>query len=117
MLVPVAGGLIIGLMARYGSEKIRGHEIPEALEAILIGQSRMSPKVAVLKRATAEKQPGTAAAAAKPAPALIMPRRLIADSSTLSGSVRRLTRCHGRTVCFLKLSCCHNASYKMGAAL
>jgi chloride channel protein, CIC family len=49
VLVPVAGGLIIGLMARYGSERIRGHGIPEAMEAILIGQSRMQPKVAVLK--------------------------------------------------------------------
>jgi chloride channel protein, CIC family len=49
ILVPVAGGLLIGLMARFGSEKIRGHGIPEALEAILIGRSRMSPKVAILK--------------------------------------------------------------------
>ncbi|MDL2409027.1 chloride channel protein [Rhizobium calliandrae] len=46
---PVIGGMVIGLMARYGSEKIRGHGIPEAIEAILIGGSRMSPKVAVLK--------------------------------------------------------------------
>jgi H+/Cl- antiporter ClcA/CBS domain-containing protein len=46
---PVIGGLVIGLMARFGSEKIRGHGIPEAIEAILIGESRMSPKVAVLK--------------------------------------------------------------------
>src|SRR6202035_2780273 len=49
IVVPVVGALIIGLMARFGSPKIRGHGIPEALEAILIGQSRMSPKVAVLK--------------------------------------------------------------------
>jgi len=49
IFVPVIGGLIIGLMARYGSEKIRGHGIPEALEAILIDRSKMSPKVAVLK--------------------------------------------------------------------
>lgn len=49
VLIPTAGSLIIGLMARYGSEKIRGHGIPEAIEAILFGQSRMSPKVAVLK--------------------------------------------------------------------
>ena len=47
-LVPVAGGLIIGLFARFGSEKIRGHGIPEAMEAILIGRSRMSAKIAVL---------------------------------------------------------------------
>jgi H+/Cl- antiporter ClcA len=49
ILVPVLGGLIIGLMARFGSDRIRGHGIPEAIEAILIGQSRMSPRVAVLK--------------------------------------------------------------------
>ena len=49
VLVPVIGGLVIGLMARYGSEKIRGHGIPEALEAILIGRSRVEPKVALLK--------------------------------------------------------------------
>jgi H+/Cl- antiporter ClcA len=49
IFVPAVGGLIIGLMARFGSERIRGHGIPEAMEAILIGQSRMQPKVAVLK--------------------------------------------------------------------
>jgi H+/Cl- antiporter ClcA/CBS domain-containing protein len=49
VLVPMAGGLAVGLLARYGSEKIRGHGIPEAMEAILIGRSRMSAKVAVLK--------------------------------------------------------------------
>jgi H+/Cl- antiporter ClcA/CBS domain-containing protein len=49
IFVPMIGGLLIGLMARYGSEKIRGHGIPEAMEAILIGRSRMSAKVALLK--------------------------------------------------------------------
>ena len=49
VIVPMIGGLIIGFMARYGSEKIRGHGIPEALEAILFGRSRMEPRVAVLK--------------------------------------------------------------------
>ena len=48
-LVPVAGCLVIGLMARYGSEKIRGHGIPEAIEAILIGRSRIQARVALLK--------------------------------------------------------------------
>ncbi|MGH8024652.1 MAG: chloride channel protein, partial [Limisphaerales bacterium] len=47
--VPVAGALIIGLMARFGSEKIRGHGIPEALEAILLGRSLINPIVAILK--------------------------------------------------------------------
>lgn len=47
--MPVIGGLIVGLMARYGSDKIRGHGIPEAIEAVLFGKSKMSPRVAVLK--------------------------------------------------------------------
>ena len=47
--MPVVGALIIGLMARYGSERIRGHGIPEAIEAILINGSRVEPKVALLK--------------------------------------------------------------------
>ena len=49
VLVPVGGALIIGLMARYGSERIRGHGIPEAIEAILINGSKVQPKVAILK--------------------------------------------------------------------
>jgi CIC family chloride channel protein len=49
ILVPVGGGLIVGLMARYGSERIRGHGIPEAIEAILINGSCVEPKVAFLK--------------------------------------------------------------------
>jgi H+/Cl- antiporter ClcA len=48
-IVPVVGGLIVGLMARFGSERIRGHGIPEAIEAILMGGSRVQPKVALLK--------------------------------------------------------------------
>ncbi|WP_447756117.1 chloride channel protein [Sphingopyxis fribergensis] len=47
--IPVIGSLIIGAMARFGSEKIRGHGIPEAIETILYGESRLSLKVAVLK--------------------------------------------------------------------
>jgi H+/Cl- antiporter ClcA len=49
VLVPVAGALVIGVMARYGSERIRGHGIPEAIEAILMNGSRVEPKVALLK--------------------------------------------------------------------
>jgi H+/Cl- antiporter ClcA len=49
LLAPVCGGLVIGLMARFGSEKIRGHGIPEAIESILTAGSRVQPRVAVLK--------------------------------------------------------------------
>jgi chloride channel protein, CIC family len=49
ILVPVFGAAIIGLMARYGSERIRGHGIPEAIESILINGSRVEPRLAILK--------------------------------------------------------------------
>jgi len=49
LIIPIAGGLIVGLMAKYGSDKIRGHGIPEAIEAILMNGSKVPPKVALLK--------------------------------------------------------------------
>jgi CIC family chloride channel protein len=48
-LVPITGGLLVGLIAHYGSDKIRGHGIPEAIEAILLRGARVDPKVAILK--------------------------------------------------------------------
>jgi H+/Cl- antiporter ClcA/predicted transcriptional regulator len=57
--VPVIGALFIGLMARFGSEKIRGHGIPEALEAILLGRSKIQLKVALLKPLSAAISIGT----------------------------------------------------------
>jgi len=59
VLVPVAGGLVIGAMARWGSPKIRGHGIPEALEAILIGGSRLEARVAILKPVSSAISIGT----------------------------------------------------------
>ena len=59
VLVPVIGGLIVGLMARYGSGAIRGHGIPEAMEQILINESRISPRVTVLKPLSAAIAIGT----------------------------------------------------------
>ncbi len=47
--IPVIGGLVIGVMARFGSERIRGHGIPEAMETILVGGSKIEPKLAILK--------------------------------------------------------------------
>ncbi|MGH8111006.1 MAG: chloride channel protein, partial [Rhodanobacteraceae bacterium] len=59
ILAPVVGGLIIGFMARYGTERIRGHGIPEALEAILFRRSKMIGKVAILKPLSAAIAIGT----------------------------------------------------------
>lgn len=49
IFAPIVGGIIVGLMAYYGSDKIRGHGIPEAIEAILLNGARVEPKIAVLK--------------------------------------------------------------------
>ena len=59
IIVPVIGGLIIGLMAKYGSPKIRGHGIPEAMEAVLTSKSRIEAKVAILKPISAAVGIGT----------------------------------------------------------
>jgi chloride channel protein, CIC family len=57
--VPVVGGLIVGFMAKYGSRKIKGHGIPEAMEAVLTSRSRIDPKVAILKPVSAAIAIGT----------------------------------------------------------
>src|SRR6202522_2093787 len=49
VIVPVVGGLLVGVMSRFDSDKIRGHGIPEAIEAILLNRARVDPKVAILK--------------------------------------------------------------------
>jgi len=59
ILVPTIGGLIIGFMAKYGSPKIRGHGIPEAMEAVLTSKSRIEAKVAILKPISAAIGIGT----------------------------------------------------------
>jgi CIC family chloride channel protein len=59
LLAPILGGLIVGVMARYGSERIRGHGMPESIEAILVGGSKVQPRVAVLKPLSAAISIGT----------------------------------------------------------
>ncbi|HEY2223894.1 chloride channel protein [Actinomycetospora sp.] len=56
---PVVGGLVVGLMARYGSEKIRGHGMPEAIEGVLFRRAVVEPKVALLKPTSAAVSIGT----------------------------------------------------------
>lgn len=59
LVVPVGGGLAVGLMARFGSEQIRGHGIPEAMERILVNGSRVQPRLAVLKPVSSALSIGT----------------------------------------------------------
>ncbi len=59
IVIPIGGGLVVGLMARFGSEQIRGHGIPEAMERILINGSRVQPRLAVLKPISSAVSIGT----------------------------------------------------------
>ena len=59
IFIPVIGGLIVGVMARYGSEAIRGHGIPEAMEQVLFGGSRIPPRLTFLKPLSAAIAIGT----------------------------------------------------------
>jgi chloride channel protein, CIC family len=59
LVAPVVGGLVVGIMARYGSDAIRGHGMPEAIESILRGGSRIRPRVAILKPVSAAITIGT----------------------------------------------------------
>lgn len=59
IVIPVIGGLIVGVMAKYGTPKIRGHGIPEAMEAVLVNRSRIEPRVAILKPISAAIAIGT----------------------------------------------------------
>ena len=59
ILVPVIGGFIVGIMAKYGTPKIKGHGIPEAMEAVLVNRSRIEPRVAILKPISAAIAIGT----------------------------------------------------------
>ena len=59
IVMPVIGGIIVGFMAKYGSPKIKGHGIPEAMEAVLINRSRIQPRVAILKPISAAIAIGT----------------------------------------------------------
>jgi H+/Cl- antiporter ClcA len=59
LLVPVIGGLVVGGLARYGSEAIRGHGIPEVMERVLFGESRIRARVMILKPLSAAIAIGT----------------------------------------------------------
>ena len=59
LLAPVAGGLVVGAMARFGSEAIRGHGMPEAIDTILRGGSKVRPRIAILKPVSAAISIGT----------------------------------------------------------
>jgi len=86
ILVPVVGGLLVGLMARYGSRAIRGHGIPEAMEQILTNQSRMPARVTVLKPLSSAVAIGTGGPFGAEGP-------IIATGGALGSLLGQFTRC------------------------
>jgi H+/Cl- antiporter ClcA len=108
VIIPAVGGLAIGLMARYGSDRIRGHGIPEAIESILINGSRVEPKLAILKPMSAAISIGSGGPFGAEGPiimtggafgSLIAARRLmgmISLSDLLAGRTRTLDAQHRR---------------------
>ena len=59
IVVPVVGGLLVGLMARWGSRAIRGHGIPEAMEQVLLNESTIAPRITFLKPVSSAVAIGT----------------------------------------------------------
>ena len=59
IIIPPIGGIVVGLMARYGSKAIRGHGIPEAMEQVLLNESRIPPRLTFLKPLSAAVSIGT----------------------------------------------------------
>jgi H+/Cl- antiporter ClcA len=92
LFAPVVGGMVIGVMARYGSAKIRGHGIPEAMQAILTGGSRVAPRVAVLKPVSAAISIGTGGPFGAEGPIIMTggaAGSMLAQTLELSGAERK----------------------------
>jgi H+/Cl- antiporter ClcA len=85
LLVPVVGGIIVGIMARYGSRAIRGHGIPEAMEQIILNESRIPPRLTFLKPLSAAIAIGTGGPFGAEGP-------IIATGGALGSLVGQLTR-------------------------
>ena len=92
--MPVAGGLIVGVMARVGSERIRGHGIPEAMETILLRGSRMEPRLAVLKPISSAVSIGTGGPFGAEGPIIVTGGAL----GSIVGQLLHLTAAERRTL-------------------
>ena len=94
VLVPVLGGLIVGVMARVGSERIRGHGIPEAMETILLRGSRMEPRLAVLKPISSAVSIGTGGPFGAEGPIIVTGGAV----GSIAGQLLHLTAAERRTL-------------------
>src|SRR3954447_9258232 len=94
IVVPIVGALVVGVMARYGSAAIRGHGIPEVMEKILVGESRISPRVMLLKPLSAAIAIGTGGAFRAEGP-LLAPRGAL---GSIVGQLMRITADERKTL-------------------
>jgi len=94
VLVPVIGGLIVGVMARVGSERIRGHGIPEAMETILLRGSSMEPRLAVLKPISSAVSIGTGGPFGAEGPIIVTGGAV----GSIAGQLLHLTAAERRTL-------------------
>ena len=94
VVVPIGGGAIVGLMARFGSEQIRGHGIPEAMERILINGSRIQPRLAVLKPISSAISIGTGGPFGAEGPIILTGGAV----GSIVGQLFRLTAAQRRTL-------------------
>jgi chloride channel protein, CIC family len=94
LLIPVLGALIVGLMARYGSAAIRGHGIPEVMEKVLFGESRIPARVLVLKPLSAAIAIGTGGPFGAEGPIIATGGAL----GSLAGQVTRITADERKTL-------------------
>jgi chloride channel protein, CIC family len=94
LVIPVAGGVVVGLMARFGSEQIRGHGIPEAMENVLINGSRVQPRLAILKPLSSAISIGTGGPFGAEGPIILTGGAL----GSIAGQLFRLTAIQRRTL-------------------
>ena len=94
VFVPVVGGLVVGVMARVGSERIRGHGIPEAMETILLRGSRMEPRLAALKPVSSAVSIGTGGPFGAEGPIIVTGGAL----GSIVGQLLHLTAAQRRTL-------------------
>ncbi|HLH47191.1 MAG TPA: chloride channel protein, partial [Acidimicrobiales bacterium] len=94
LVIPIGGGLIVGLMARYGSEQIRGHGIPEAMENILINGSKVQPRLAILKPISSAISIGTGGPFGAEGPIILTGGAV----GSIVGQLFRLTAAQRRTL-------------------
>ncbi len=94
ILIPVLGGLIVGVMARVGSERIRGHGIPEAMETILLRGSSMEPRLAVLKPISSAVSIGTGGPFGAEGPIIVTGGAV----GSIAGQLLHLTAAERRTL-------------------